>query len=128
KIMIKPKAISIVTRKGLYNDVEFIMEITGDAPLVVQDGRFVMASALDMKGHVAAENIRMAFVKGTPPELAVRSLRRGARLHVFGMPRINFAEVLRRVQASAVDPVQLTWSIRLKLDQNSHERIFSPLC
>jgi hypothetical protein len=27
------------------------------------------------------------------------------------MPRINFAEVLRRVQASAADPVQLTWSI-----------------
>ena len=111
KIMIKPKAISIVTRKGLYNDVEFIMEITGDAPLVVEDGRFVMASALDMKGHVVAENIRMVFAKGTPPELAVRPLQRGARLHVFGMPRINFAEVLRRVQASAADPVQLTWSI-----------------
>jgi hypothetical protein len=111
KIMVKPKAISIVTRKGLYNDVEFIMEITGDQPLVVQDGRFVTASALDMGGHVLAEHIRMVFVKGTPPERAVRGLRRGARLHVFGLPRINFAEVLRRVEASATDPVQLTWSI-----------------
>jgi hypothetical protein len=27
------------------------------------------------------------------------------------MPRISFAEVLRRVQASTADPVQLTWSI-----------------
>jgi hypothetical protein len=111
KIMIKPKAISIVSRKGLYNDVEFIMEITGDQPLVVRDGRFVTASALDMKGKVLAENIRMVFVKGTPPERAVRGLRRGARLHVFGLPRINFAEVLRRVDASTADPVQLTWSI-----------------
>jgi hypothetical protein len=111
KLMIKPHSISIVTRKGLYNDVEFIMEITGDQPLVVQDGRFVTASALDMKGQVLAEHIRMVFAKGTPPERAVRGLPRGARLHVFGMPRFNLAEVLRRVQASAADPVQLTWPV-----------------
>ena len=87
------------------------MEITGDKPLVVRDGRFVTASALDMKGKVLAEHIRMVFAKGTPPERAVRNLRRGARLHVFGMPRINFAEVLRRVDASVADPAQLTLTI-----------------
>src|ERR1039457_430160 len=97
KLLVKPKTISIVTRKGLYNDVEFIMEITDDRPLVVSDGRFVMASALDMKGRPLAEHVRMAFAKGTPPELAVRRLKRGARLHVQGMPRVSFAEVSRRV-------------------------------
>jgi hypothetical protein len=111
KIIVKPKAISIVTRKGLYNDVEFVMEITGDRPLVVEDGRFVTASALDMGGKVLAEHIRMVFAKGTPPERAVRNLKKGARLHVFGMPRINAAEVLRRVRASDTDPVQLTWPV-----------------
>lgn len=68
-------------------------------------------ATITMGGHVLAEHTRMVFVKGTPPERAVRGLRRGARLHVFGLPRINVAEVLRRVEASATDPVQLTWSI-----------------
>ncbi len=111
KLLIKPTSIGIVTRKGLYNDVEFIMEITGDRPLIVADGRFVTASALDMDGNVVAKNIRMVFARNTPPERAVRSLHRGGRLHVFGIPRINFAEVLRRVQASAADSTQLRLSI-----------------
>ncbi len=111
KIMFKQNTISIVTRKGLYNDAEFIMEITGDRPLVVGDGRFVTASALDMGGKVVAQNVRMVFVKGTPPERAVRGLSTGARLHVFGLPRVNFVEVLRRVRASAADSTQLTKTI-----------------
>src|SRR5579862_3756633 len=115
KILVKPRTISIVTRKGLYNDVEFIMEITGDRQQVVVDGRFVMASALDMKGEVLAEHVRMAFVKGTPPERAVLALHRGARLHVFGQPRVSFAEVSRRVRAAATDSTQLTRSIPYEL-------------
>jgi hypothetical protein len=111
KLLVKPKTISIVTRKGLYNDVEFIMEIADDRPLVVADGRFVMASALDMKGRPLAEHVRMVFAKGTPPERAVRGLKRGARLHVLGQPRVSFAEVSRRVRDSATDPGQLTRSI-----------------
>ena len=111
KLLVKPNTISIVTRKGLYNDVEFLMEITGDQPLVVEDGRFVMASALDLKGGLRAEHVRIVFAKGTAPERAVRRLRRGARLHVVGMPRVSFAEVLNRVRDSATDPGQLTRTI-----------------
>jgi hypothetical protein len=115
KLLVHAKMISIITRKGLYNDVEFIMEITDDRPLVVADGRFVMASALDMKGRLLAEHVRMVFAKGTAPERAVRGLKRGARLHVFGQPRVSFAEVSRRVRASATDPDQLTRSIPYEL-------------
>jgi hypothetical protein len=111
KLLVQAKTISIVTLKGLYNDVEFVMQITDDRPLVVADGRFVIASALDMKGGVLAEHVRMVFAKGTAPERAVRGLKRGARLHVFGMPRVSFAEVSRRVRDSATDPSQLTRSI-----------------
>ena len=111
KLLVKPNTISIVTRKGLYNDVEFLMEITEDQPLVVEDGRFVMASALDLKGGLRAEHVRIVFAKGTAPERAVRGLRRGARLHVVGMPRVSFAEVLNRVRDSATDPGQLTRTI-----------------
>jgi hypothetical protein len=115
KLLVKEKTISIVTRKGLYNDVEFVMEIADDQPQVVADGRFVMASALDMKGAVVAEHVRMVFAKGTAPERAVRRLRKGARLHVFGMPRVSFAEVLKRVRDSAKDPSQLTRTVPYEL-------------
>jgi hypothetical protein len=37
----------------------------------------------------------------------VRSLTRGARLHVWGLPRLNFAELSRRVAESANNPALL---------------------
>ncbi len=103
-LSIRPKTISIVTRKGLYNDVEFLMEITGDRQIEVPGGRFVMASVRDLKGELLVEHIRMVFARGTPPERAVRLLKRGDRLHVFGLPRVDFAEVSRRVRGSQADP------------------------
>jgi hypothetical protein len=41
----------------------------------------------------------MVFAEGTPPEIAVRRLKKGDRLHVYGIPRIDFSEVWRRIQA-----------------------------
>lgn len=99
--------VSITTPAGLYNDVEFIMEIIGDQQ-VVEDGRFVTAAAHDMKGGLLVNSVRMVFASGTPPEAAVRRLRRGDRLHVFGMPRLSFAELSRRAQASGSNPALLT--------------------
>ena len=73
-ITVKSAAVSIVTQTGLYNDVEFIMEIADDQPLVVADGRFVTAKARDMSGDLMVERLRMVFMKGTPPERAVARL------------------------------------------------------
>jgi hypothetical protein len=98
------ETVAIVTQQGLYNDVEFTMEIADNEPQIVEDGRFVNAVARDRKGALLAPHVRMVFAKGTPPELAVRNLKRGARLRVFGIPRLNLAEISRRVQASATDP------------------------
>jgi hypothetical protein len=111
KLIVKPNTISIATIKGLYNDVEFIMELDGDPQRVVADGRFVMASALDMKGIVQARRVRMVFARDTPPDRAVRRLRTGDRLHVVGIPRMNFSELSRRLRASAADPTQLSRTI-----------------
>ena len=108
KIVVKPATITIATHKGLYNDVEFLVQLTDDAQQVVSDGRFVFASALDVNGKVVAERVRIVFAKGTPPEQAVRRLRPGERLHVFGIPRVNFAELWRRVRAANSDPTQLS--------------------
>ena len=38
------------------------------------------------------------------PERAVRNLTRGARLLVWGLPRLNFAEMWRRAESSRSDP------------------------
>jgi hypothetical protein len=106
-LTVKPRTVSIVTRKGIYNDVEFIMEIADGRQIEVPGGRFVIASARDMKGNMLVERLRMVFAKGTPPERAVRLLKRGGRLHVFGLPRIDFAEVSRRVRNFRTNPALL---------------------
>jgi hypothetical protein len=103
----KPKTVSIVTRKGLYNDVEFLMEISDERQIVVPGGRFVIASARDMKGDLLVKRLRMVFASGTPPEKAVKLLKRGDRLHVYGLPRVDFAEVSRRMRGSHKDPALL---------------------
>ena len=53
----------------------------------------------------------MVFAAGTPPELAVKRLGRGDRLHVYGMPRLNFAEISRRVRESERTPAVLTGTV-----------------
>lgn len=107
-LRVKPKTVSIVTETGLYNDVEFIMKLADAPQLVVADGRFVTASAMDLDGNVLVERLRMVFAKGTPPEQAVRLLKGGDRLHVYGMPRLDFAEIARRVRDYRRDPAVLT--------------------
>lgn len=107
-ITVKPKSVSIVTRKGLWNDVDFLMEISEDRQIEVPGGRFVIASARDVNGDLLVKRLRMVFAKDTPPEKAVRLLKRGARLHVYGLPRMDFAEVSRRVRGSRTDPTLLT--------------------
>jgi len=107
-LRVKPKTVSIVTQTGLYNDVEFIMQIADDPQLVVADGRFVIASALDLDGNLLVQRLRMVFAKGTSPEQAVRLLKRGDRLHVYGMPRLDFAEISRRARDYRSNPALLT--------------------
>ncbi len=80
------------------NDVEFLMEIGGDEQRVVEGGRFVNAAVLDLKGNRLVQKVRMVFVKDTPPEKMVKNLRRGDRLHVFGLPRFDLSIVDWRVK------------------------------
>jgi hypothetical protein len=107
KLRINPTSITFETSNWLYNDVHFLMELSGDRQVVVEDGRFVTASALDTDGNLLVEGLRLVFVKGTPPERMVRSLKRGARRHVWGLPRMNFAEISRRIVDSQHDPAVL---------------------
>jgi hypothetical protein len=72
---------------------------------VVPDGRFVIASALDTEGNLLVERLRMVLVKESAPERAVRSLKAGGRLHVWGLPRISFTEISRRVREAPTQTV-----------------------
>ena len=84
------------------------MQAADEPQQIVSDGRFVVASALDVGGKPVVTRLRMVFAKGTPPELAVRGLRPGARLHVFGIPRVDLVEISRRVKGYESDPSLLT--------------------
>jgi hypothetical protein len=110
-LKVERETISIATEQGLYNDVEFTMELADGEQQVVDDGRFINAVVRDHKGALLVERVRMVFTKGTPPELAVRTLKRGDQLRVFGIPRLNLAEISRRVRESQTNPALLAGSL-----------------
>jgi hypothetical protein len=99
-LRVTPTTVTLDTPPALFNDVHFLMEIGGARQEVVEGGRFVTASALDTDGNLLVEGLRMVFLAGTPPELAVRRARPGTRFHVVGLPRVSFAEISRRVRAA----------------------------
>jgi hypothetical protein len=104
RLTVRGGDVVITTEKGLYNDLAFTMEVTDDRQMVVADGRFVTASLLDTDGTVLGRNRRMVFVTDTAPERAVRGLGRGARLRLYGMPRVDLSEIHRRVQERRRQP------------------------
>ena len=107
RIVPKGKSTTLVTRTRQFNDVEFILEVATGRQLVVEDGRFVVAAALDLHGNRLVDRLRMVFVKGTPPERNVRHLKSGDRMHVFGLPRINLAAVNQRLRQAGRNPALL---------------------
>ena len=108
-ITVRGQRIVIRSEKGLYTrSIELMMALAPDSQMVVSDGRFVWAAALTLKGDTVVPRLRFVFVKGTAPEAAVRQLKPGDRLHIYGMPRVSFAEISRRVAASRQDPSLLT--------------------
>jgi hypothetical protein len=103
---------SVTIRTGMagFNYVEFVME-TNSPQQEVEDGRMVLAKVLDLQGELLIRNRRMAFVKDSAPEAAVRNLSTGGRLHVVGIPRINLTLVDWRVQHSGERPDALRWRL-----------------
>lgn len=102
-LRVAPTTVTLDTPPSLYNDVHFLMELTGQ-PVVVEGGRFVIASALDTEGNLLVEGLRMVFIEGTAPERLTREARAGTRFHVWGLPRLSFAEVSRRIREAGNDP------------------------
>jgi hypothetical protein len=110
-LQVMAKRITLTSASGLYNDVRFVMRLANERQQVVSDGRFVTASVLDLEGNLLVERVRMVFVKGTAPERAVRGLRPGVRLTVWGKPRVSFVELSKRIRDSAHNPQGLTGTL-----------------
>jgi hypothetical protein len=110
-VQVMPTRITLTSASGLYNDVRFVMRLANERQQVVADGRFVTASVLDLEGNLLVERVRMVFVKGTAPERAVRGLRPGARLVVWGKPRVSFVELSKRIRDAARNPQGLTGTL-----------------
>jgi len=106
---------TLYTRKAGYNYVEFVLQLEEDQQFVTLDGRIVRCSALTLDGDVVAQNRRMVFVKNTAPEKAVRSRKKGDKLHVLGIPRIDLALVSYRTRVADAKPEVLTWNLPYEL-------------
>jgi hypothetical protein len=111
QIIPKGKTTTIVTTMVGFNYVEFIMELNEDKQTESEDGRFVMASVLDTQEDLLVRNRRMVLVKDTEPEKAVRNLKKGDKLHVLGIPRIDLALVSWRAKNAKSRPDVLSWSL-----------------
>jgi hypothetical protein len=107
RIVPKHDTTTIVTEKRQFNDVEFLLEAGGDPPQIADDGSFVNAAVLNLAGNRLVESVRMVVLKGSPCERALGELRRGQRLRVFGLPRIDLSAVAWRAQHSKDDPTLL---------------------
>jgi hypothetical protein len=98
-------SISIESGRGVLNYAEFILELVAK-PTEVDDGFFVLAKVFDTSEEedaVIPDARRMVFVKGTAPADAVKTMKKGGRLHVLGIPRINLAEVSAVKAGSSVE-------------------------
>ncbi|HEX3250307.1 MAG TPA: hypothetical protein VHS05_12825 [Pyrinomonadaceae bacterium] len=86
-------AIMITSNKAGFNYAEFQIRLAGK-PKDVGDGYLVFATVYNAKAKtnddpVVEESRRMVFVKGTQPADKVKDLKKGDKLHVLGIPRVN---------------------------------------
>jgi hypothetical protein len=108
KVIPGTKTTTIITPMAGYNYVEFLMEIQDDKQLELADGRIVAASVLESEGELLVQACRMIFIKDTPPEEAVIGLKKGDRLHVLGIPRIDLSNISWRIKNYKTKPDVLT--------------------
>src|SRR5262249_38681915 len=96
------------TPKIGYNYTVFKLRVDEDQHLLTFDTRIVRGSALTLEDKELATDVRMVFVKNSPPEKKVRSLKQGDTLVVMGMPRIDLALASWGARNGAAKPDVLT--------------------
>lgn len=98
-----------------YNYVEYWIEIIDEHPFEVEDGRFMFCKVLDKEGEIISHKMRMVFPKNSPAELKVKTKQVGDIMHVVGVPRINLALVVYRINHANDDPDILEWNLPVEM-------------
>jgi hypothetical protein len=106
----------IIETNGVgFNYVEFWIELIDNDQLEVEDGRFVFCKVLDKSKEIISQKMRMVFPKDSPAEQKVKNLQAGDRMHVVGMPRLNFSLLSFRVEHSTENPDMLEWNLPVEM-------------
>jgi hypothetical protein len=103
---------TIMTNMAGFNYVKFNMQLNED-PQALQggDGTRVMASVSTLDDELIVRNRRMIFLKGTPPEKKVSTMKKGGHLTVLGIPRIDLALINWRAEHANDHPEVLDWNL-----------------
>lgn len=111
QLVVEPTTITFKTPQAKYNYAQFTIEVEDDQALIAADGRILRCSVLDDAGTKVTQNRRMVFTKGTHPEVRARTLKKGDKLKVLGIPRVNLAVVSWRARNAAQRPEVLGWRL-----------------
>lgn len=106
-LTVRPTMVRFATSNFLYNDAHFLLERGHGRTVAAPGGYFVWGAALDTDGNRLVDSVRFVLVQGSAPERAVRALRPGGRLHVWGLPRVSFSELSRRIATAETEPARL---------------------
>ena len=103
---------TILTTMAGYNYVEFVAApLQNEQQKSFPDGTGVLAAAYDLNGHLLVHKRRMVFVKDSPEETAMKSLKPGEGMHVLGVPRISLKLLSYRIAHHSENEEMLDWSL-----------------
>jgi len=106
---------TIFTNAVGFNYVEFVMELQENPTFESEDALFVRSNVQDLNDELLVRNRRMVFVKGTAAEQMVRPMKKGDRLRVLGIPRVNLAILSWRIRNAASRPEVLRWNLPVEI-------------
>ncbi len=86
-------AVRLISPRAIHNYTEFVIELSA-APEKRVDGYTALAIVKDLEGNVVVPKPRrMVFAQGTRPADAVKGLKKGGKMHVLGIPRVNLEAI-----------------------------------
>jgi hypothetical protein len=107
---------SLVTTMAGYNYVEFVaVPLEEENQDAFSDGVGVLASVHDLDGGLLVHKRRMVFVKDSPEEKGLKSLKPGEGMHVLGVPRISLKLLSYRVAHHSENEEMMDWALPYEL-------------